>query len=315
MPFHLMKPLPVILIVLALALAAGCGGSGGSGAGTTSAAPAPVEPFAYNRTAPLKWVDRGVINPSYPIKVHDVSFTSGGKKIDGLLAVPPGKGPFPAVLYLHGSGGDRSELIVPATWMAAHGVVALTITLPQGQVVAGATPEEQLKAQRRIGAATVVAARRAVDALQALPQVKRDRIGLVGYSAGGKIGAILAGVERRIGAFDLISAGSPPVSDYAEQAPEALRPVVIRELEAVDPLRWVKTAGPGTILLQDGRKDEVVPQSALKALAKAAGAAAELRWYDGGHAPGNKVWTDQLRWMAAKLGVDGPVVKGARSGP
>ena len=77
------------------------------------------------------YVDRGVVNHGYPIAVHDVSFTSSGKRVDAMLVVPPGKGPFPAVVYLHGTGGDRTELLVPATWMAARGVVALTITMPE----------------------------------------------------------------------------------------------------------------------------------------------------------------------------------------
>ena len=88
-------------------------------------------PFAYDASAPLHYVDRGVVNHGYPIAVHDVSFTSSGKRVDAMLAVPPGKGPFPAVVYLHGTGGDRTELLVPATWMAARGVVALTITMPE----------------------------------------------------------------------------------------------------------------------------------------------------------------------------------------
>jgi predicted esterase len=91
--------------------------------------------------------------------------------------------------------------------------------------------------------------------------------------------------------------------------------VVIRELGAVDPLRWVARARRGTILLQDGRQDEVVPLAALRSLATAAGPAAELRWYDQGHAPSKGAYLDQLAWLAARLGVGGPVVKGAASGP
>ena len=84
----------------------------------------------------------------------------------------------------------------------------------------------------------------------------------------------------------------------------------------MDPLRWVARARPGTVLLQDGRKDEIVPRAALQAVVKAAGPAAEVRWYAGqGHSPGRQAWLDQLRWTAAKLGVRGPVVKGALSGP
>ena len=178
--------------------------------------------------------------------------------------MPPGKGPFPAVVYLHGSGGDRTELLVPATWMAARGVVALTITMPEDAAATTGTATERLVAQRQGVVDSVIAARRAVDALASLPQVDRSRIGLVGWSSGARIGAILAGVDRRVEAFDLLSGGSPPVQEYASQAPANLRPAIIRELGTVDPLRWVAHARPGTVLLQDGRKDEVVPRAALR---------------------------------------------------
>ena len=298
----------LVLLGAAVAVVAGCGSSGKEPAG------AGPSPFAFT-AAPLHYVDRGVVNHGYPIKVHDVSFTAAGRRVDGLLAVPPGKGPFPAVLYLHGSGGDRSQMIVPATWMAARGVVALTITMPQTPSVGGESAQAQLVADRKAVVATIVAARRAVDMLQALPEVEPDRIGFVGFSAGARMGAILAGVEPRIRAFDLLSGGSPPVEDYVRQAPADLRPAVRRELGAVDPLRWVARARRGTILLQDGRTDEVVPSASLRALARAAGPAAEVRWYDQGHSPDRAAWLDQLSWLAARLGVGGRVVKGAAGGP
>ena len=104
------------------------------------------------------------------------------------------------------------------------------------------TTSQKLVAQRKAAVATVVAARRAVDVLQSLPQVDDDRIALVGWSSGARVGAIVAGVDHRVKAFDLLSAGSPPVSEYAAQAPAELRPAIEQELGAVDPLRWVKLA-------------------------------------------------------------------------
>jgi dienelactone hydrolase len=296
------------LLVALLVVTAGCGASSHEIAEQST-------PFAYDASAPLDYADHGVVNHGYPIAVHDVSFTSSGKRVDAMLVVPPGKGPFPAVVYLHGTGGDRTELLVPATWMAARAVVAMTITMPEQAPATTGTATEKLVAQRKAAVATVIAAMRAVDVLQSLPQVDDDRIALVGWSSGARVGAIVAGVDDRVKAFDLLSAGSPPIEEYASQAPAALRPAIAQELGGVDPLRWVKLARPGTILLQDGIKDEVVPRAALDALAAAAGKAAEVRWYDQGHAPSNAAWADQLDWTADRLGVARPIVKGAESGP
>ncbi len=297
------------LLVVVMVATAGCGGSK-----PTSEA-SDRTPFAYDASAPLRYTDSGVVNHGYPIAVHDVSFTSSGKRIDAMLVVPPGKGPFPGVVYLHGTGGDRTQLLVPATWMAARGVVALTITMPDDGAATTGTASQKLVAERKAAVATVVAARRAVDVLQSLPQVDDDRIAVVGWSSGARVGAIVAGVDDRVKAFDLLSAGSPPVSEYASQAPAELRPAIEQELGTVDPLRWVKLARAGTILLQNGKNDEVVPRAALDALAASAGKAAEVLWYDQGHAPSDAAWADQLDWTSGRLGVAGPIVKGAATGP
>ena len=179
-----------VLLVALLVVTAGCGGSGHDKA-------EPSSQFAYNASAQLHYVDRGIVNHGYPIALHDISFASSGKRIDGMLVVPPGKGPFPGVVYLHGTGGDRTELLVPATWMAARGVVTLTITMPEMAPTSG-TASQKLVAQRQAAVATVVAARRAVDVLQSLPRVDDDRIAIVGWSSGARVGAIVAGVDRRV---------------------------------------------------------------------------------------------------------------------
>ena len=163
-PTYSMKML--VLLAAVIAFTAGCGG--------TKSEPE-SSPFAYDASAPLSYVDRGVVNHGYPIAVHDVSFTSSGKRVDAMLVVPPGKGPFPAVVYLHGTGGDRTELLVPATWMAARGVVALTLTMPADAKGTG-TALQRLGAQREAAVAAVVATRRAVDVLETLPRVDDDRI-------------------------------------------------------------------------------------------------------------------------------------------
>ena len=64
------------------------------------------------------------------------------------------------------------------------------------------------------------------------------------------------------------------------------------------------------MLLQNGRRDEVVPRAALNALVDAAGKAAEVRWYDQKHEPSSQALSEGMAWMATKLGVPVPAAQG-----
>ena len=115
-----------------------------------------------------------------------------------LVAPPRSEGRVPAVVYLHGSGGDRTQLLPLASSLAARGAVALTLTLPSGDATppTGLSPEETLRWQRDTIVADVVAVRRALDVLAADERVDPERLGLVGWSFGGRIGALRAGHRR-----------------------------------------------------------------------------------------------------------------------
>ena len=263
----------LVIIVLALGL-------------TGAAATAAVSPFAYRATAPLGFVDRGRVNDEYPIAVRDVSFFSQGRRVDGYLAVPPRKGPLPAAIVLHGQGGDRTSMLVQATWLAARGVVVMTLTAPSTTATrpAGMTASKTLAFERDLAVRDVVAVRRAVDALARHRLVDERRIGFVGWSLGARSGAVIAGVEPRIDGLALLSGGATPVATYAAAAPVSLRPAIRRALGDIDPLRWVARSRPGSVLLLAGRKDEVVPRPALLALQRSAPPGTDVRWYQADHA-------------------------------
>jgi dienelactone hydrolase len=295
-------------------LAVGCGGSGDD-ARPAAATPRAPQLFAYDATKPLAFQDRGRVNGAYPVAVHDVSFASDGGRVDAYLALPPAGAPRPAAIYVHGAGGERSQLLAQALWLAGRGAVTLALTAPSTQ--AGAPepdPSAALRQQRDLAARDVVAVRRAVDLLLARDDVDHERIGFVGWSAGARTGAIAAGVEPRLRALVLMSAGASPVSEYAAQAPAELKADVTRILGQADPLRLVRRARPGSILLQNGERDEVVPRPALEALAAAA-PQADVRWYDADHALDAPAFRDQLDWLSARLGLRGRQVAGARTGP
>jgi dienelactone hydrolase len=299
----------VVLVLVLAAAAAGCGGS--------TEPPRQQSPFEYDASQPLFFVDRGSVNEDASISVHDVSFTSGADRIDAYTVRPRKRGPRPGVVYVHGAGGSRDDLLGPASRLAARGAVALAITAPSGVTGpgTGVAPLAALRHQRNLAVRDVVAVRRAIDLLWELPDVDRERIGFVGYSAGARTGALVAGVEERVDAFVLMSGGAAPVAAYAAEAPPNLRDAVTRLLTEVDPLRLIARAEPESLLLQDGLEDEIVPADALRRLAEAAPEGAELRWYEAGHALDASAIREQLAWLARRLELSGAAVEGTRTPP
>ena len=294
----------------ALALAgvvAGCGSS------PPKRAAAPLLDFAYDASAPLRYVDRGRANTPAPLAIHDVSFVSGRQRIEGYLVLPPGSGRRPAVVFVPGTGSDRRELLAQAGWLAARNVVTLTITPPPPAPRTAKTATGALAQIRADTVAEVVAVRRAVDVLRSLRSVDPHRIGYVGWSAGARTGALVATTEPRIRAFVLLSAGAAPVSAYVARASPPLRAELRSVLESVDPVRYVARARPGSLLLEDGKRDEVVPRAALLNIAHAAPKGTTVRWYDAPHALDRAAYHDAYDWLAHRLPIDGPRVRGAET--
>ena len=306
-------------VALAALALAGCGGSSNSSGAPTTTAAANARPlFAYDASRPLAFRDAGRANGPYPVAVRNVSYATPGGRVPAYLAVPVKGTKLPAVIYLHGSGESRDRFLLPAVWVAGRGAVGMTLTLPSsasGAQPAGLTPSQRLAHDRAVFASDVIAVRRAVDVLSANPRVDANRIGLVGWSLGARVGAVLAGVEPRLHTVVLMSGGSLPVSSYVAQTPVALQKEVRQSLTQIDPLRWIAKAKPGTIMLQDGKKDEIVPRNALVALSRAAPKGTVLRWYPAGHELNAQAYKDQLAFLTKKLPITGPPVKGAQTGP
>ena len=310
------QALVAILLALLVGVPTSCGG--GDEQSSKKAPPKRTALFGYDRSAPLQYRDRGVINRGYPVAVHDVSYASPrGGRVPGYLAVPPGKGPYPAVIYMHGAGQDRLAFIAQATWLAGRRAITLTITSPFTRPPIPQIPRgvAGIRKDRDLNVQGVVDLRRAVDLLQSLPKVDDERIGYAGLSAGARTGAILAGVEDRIKAYVLMSGGATPAREYAGRVPKQLRAQVLRLVSETDPLRYVRDSSPARVLFKDGLNDELVPRAALVRLYRAAGKPKELRWYGTGHTLNVKAFRDQLAWLSDALPIDGPSVKGALTGP
>ena len=150
----------------------------------------PVKPYPYREE-----------NVTYPDK-------AAGVTLAGTLTIPPGKGPFPAVLLIAGSGPhDRDEslmghkpFLVLSDYLTRHGIVVLRY-------------DKRGCAKSTGNYATATTADFAVDAeagvqyLKTVSQADPRRIGLVGHSEGGTIAPIVAVNDRSV-AFVVMMAGT-----------------------------------------------------------------------------------------------------------
>ena len=172
-----------------------------------------------------------------------------------------------------------------------------------------------MRGERNLTILGVKELRRAVDLLQSLPQVDDEHIGFLGFSAGARTGALLAGVEHRLKAVVLMSGGETTVDQVLQAVDrrdrEKLRPL----FEDTDGLAYIARSSPTKLLFQAGREDEIVPRDALQRLYRAAGKPKEIRWYDGGHDLPLQAYRDHLAWLQQALSIQGPPVPGASTGP
>lgn len=171
---------------------------------------------------------------SPPANAKLVSFPSPGGTLYGFLYVPEGKGPFPAVLWNHGSEkrpGWQPEL---AAFYNAHGFVFF---LPHrhGQ---GRSPGLYIMDEiHSAGGATVAQAQReanedvvaAMNWLKTQPEVDASRIVVSGCSFGG-IQTLLT-AEKGLGALAFI-AFAPAAQSWGNQALDDLLEDAVRHAKA-----------------------------------------------------------------------------------
>jgi len=121
---------------------------------------------------------------SFAADGKSVSYKSGDETVQAVLYTPPGKGPFPAIVVIHEWWGLNDWVKEQASKLADQGYEALAIDLYRGKVattpdvaheIMRGVPED--RAKRDLHAA--------VEFLKSQPNVKKDRIGSIGWCMGG----------------------------------------------------------------------------------------------------------------------------------
>jgi carboxymethylenebutenolidase len=114
----------------------------------------------------------------------NVSYKSGDETVQAMMYKPEGKGPFPGLLVIHEWWGLNDWVKEQASKLADEGYVALAVDLYRGKVAT--TPDEAHELMRGVPEDR---ARRdlhaAFEFLKSQPNVKKDRIGSIGWCMGG----------------------------------------------------------------------------------------------------------------------------------
>ena len=125
------------------------------------------------------------------IKTQAVTFPSGTETIAGYLAAPESPGKYPALVVIHEDWGLTAWVKEQTRKLAAEGYVALAVDLYRGQMAHDPafayelmvnTPPE--RALRDLEAA--------IHFLYVRPDVNKEKMGAIGWSAGGKWSLLLA---------------------------------------------------------------------------------------------------------------------------
>jgi hypothetical protein len=145
--------------------------------------------------------------PPSPLQEEPVRFSNGDTILNGTLVLPPGAGPHPAIVLIHGSGRQtRDDWRLIGMFFARNGIAALLYDKrdvghePSGMDLVGL---EDLAGD----------ALAAVSWLKSRADIRADRVGLWGISQGGMVAPMVAAQSSDV-AF-VIAVSAPGVS-YAD---------------------------------------------------------------------------------------------------
>ncbi len=134
-----------------------------------------------------------------------VSYKSGDETVQAVLYTPAGKGPFPAIIVIHEWWGLNDWVKDQASKLADQGYEALAIDLYRGKVAA--TPDMAHELMRGVPEDRARRdLRAAFDFLQSQANVRKDRIGAIGWCMGGGYSLDVA-LDEPMLAADVINYG------------------------------------------------------------------------------------------------------------
>lgn len=242
-----------------------------------------------------------------------------GGRVPATLVLPPGKGPFAGILFGHwmmprSEFRNRKEFLEEAILLARAGAVSLLTDAPM--VRPGFMPEQgELKAEIQNAEASrqqVIDFRRGLDLLLARGVVDPARIAFVGHSYNAHTGGILAGVEKRIGAFVLMAgvfadeeyifdSNRPEISQFRQRIGDKPLRDFFHEYAFDDPIHYIGHNAPAAVFLQFGRDDQGIPENLARGYFERFDEPKKIGFYKAGHALNREAREERVEWLAERL--------------
>jgi pimeloyl-ACP methyl ester carboxylesterase len=207
---------------------------------------------------------------------------------------------------------NRKEFLEEAVLLARSGAASLLIDAP---MIRPGYVEDKDPLSPQSGYAAVQQAvdfRRGIDLLLLRQNVDPRRIAYVGHSFDAKVGAMLAGVEKRIssfvlmaGAFDdeyyVFHSDSPDVVKFRKEAGDAKIREYFAKYPWDEPARYVGHSAPAAVFLQFGRKDKPIPEDYARHCYGLFSEPKRISFYDAGHELDAAARRDRVEWFVERL--------------
>jgi len=294
--------------------------------------------WAYDKNQPLETSQAGVQERD-GIKIYDISYKAplgdraslvgpNGGNVTAYLVVPPGKGPFPAVIYGHwcmpGSEKEnRKEFLDEAIVLAHAGVISL---LPDNVIVHPGFVEDKSPLNEQQVAVDVqqdINLRRGADLLLARDDVDPKRLAYVGHSCDAFAGAFLSGIDKRFKAFVLMAGGwpddvfkkSPMFEEYRQKAGAAKFDAFQAAHSWADTGKYVSHAAPAAVFLQFATDEQFVTPEMDKDYFAAVSEPKRMKIYEAPHALNADATRDRIAFLAEQLSFKAPDAKAVAAIP
>jgi dienelactone hydrolase len=292
----------------------------------------------YDKGAPLNVKQAGVqdregvviydLSYSGPVADRGAAVGPHGGTVTAYLVVPPGKGPFPAVIYGHwcmpgSEKKNRTEFLDEAIVLAHSGVLSL---LPDHVIVHPGFTEDNTPMNEKQIAVEVqqdVNLRRGADLLLARKDVDPKRLAYVGHSCDGTAGGFLSGIEKRFKAYvimagdlsDEVDKTTKAFQDYRQKVGPEKLDAFTAKFSWMDAGKYVSRAAPAAMFLQYATDEPFLNGDLAMRYFEIVSEPKKLKIYEAPHALNSEATGDRLTFLAQQLSFKPPDAKAVATIP